>query len=77
VVNEVLLEFVRREAAVLRFLEAAGIYDTAQITSYDDVFGYFVDENGTFVGDLGEMTPEEAAEWFLRDLWGEARGKEV
>jgi predicted glutamine amidotransferase len=68
VVNEVLLEFVRREAAVLRFLEAAGIYDTAQITSYDDVFGYFVDENGMFVGDLGEMTPEEAAEWYLWDM---------
>jgi len=67
VANEVLEEFVRREAAILRFIEAAGIYDTAEITSYDDVFGYSVDENGMFIGDLGEMTPEEAAEWYLWD----------
>jgi hypothetical protein len=77
VANEVLKEFVRREAAILRFLEAAGIYDTAGITSYDDVFGYSVDENGMFIGDLGEMTPEEAAEWYLWDLWGDWRDREV
>jgi len=77
VTNEVLEEFVRREAAIWRFLEAAGIYDYTEITGYDDVFGYFVDEDGTFIGDLGEMTPEEAAEWFLRDLWGDWRDKEV
>jgi len=68
---------VRREAAIWRFLEAAGIYNYAEITGYDDVFGYFVDEDGTFIGDFGEMTPEEAAEWFLRDLWGDWRDKEV
>jgi hypothetical protein len=77
VTNEVLKEFVRREAAILRFLEAAGIYDTAEVTSYDDVFGYSVDGNGMFIGDLGEMTPEEAAEWYLWDLWGDWKDKEV
>jgi hypothetical protein len=78
VVNEVLAEFIRREAAVLRFLEEAGIPpEDASLTSYDDVFGYSVNEDGVFVGELGEMTPEEAAEWFLRDLWGEMWGKEV
>jgi len=77
VANKVLEEFVRREATILRFLEAAGIYDTAEITSYDDVFGYAVNEDGMFVSDLGEMTPEEAAEWYLWDLWGGWRDKEV
>ncbi len=78
VVNPVLTEFIRREAAVLRFLEEAGIPpEDASLTSYDDIFGYSVNEDGVFVGDLGEMTPEEAAEWFLRDLWSEMWDKEV
>ena len=77
VANEVLEEFVRREAAILRFIEAAGVYDTAEITSYDDVFGFSVSEDGTFIGDLGEMTPEEAAEWYLWDLQGDWKDKEV
>ena len=80
VVNEVLAEFIRREAAVLRFLEEAGIPpEDARLTSYDDVFGYSVNEDGAFINDWGdEMTPEEAAEWFLRDLWGEVwKDKEV
>ncbi len=73
VANEVLLEFVRREAAVFRFLVEAGIYD-ANLTSYDDVFGFSVTADGMFIGDLGEMAPEEAAEWYLwdnRDTWDE------
>jgi hypothetical protein len=79
VANEVLVEFLRREAAVYRFLEEAGIPpEDAGLTSYDDVFGFAVTEDGAFINDWGdEMTPEEAAEWFLRDLWGEVRGKEV
>jgi hypothetical protein len=79
VVNPILTEFIRREAAVLRFLEEAGIPpEDAGLKSYDDVFGFVVTEDGAFIDDWGnEMTPEEAAEWFLRDLWGEVRGKEV
>jgi len=80
VVNEVLAEFIRREAAVLRFLEEAGIPpEDADLTSYDDVFGYSVNEDGMFINEWGdEMTPEEAAEWLLRDLWGEVwKDKEV
>jgi hypothetical protein len=78
VVNDVLVEFLRREAAVLRFLEEAGIPpEDAGLTSYDDVFGFAVTEDGVFINDWGddEMTPEEAAEWFLRDLWGEVWDK--
>jgi hypothetical protein len=73
VVNEVLAEFIRREAAVLRFLEEAGVPpEDAGLTSYDDVFGFAVTEDGVFINDWDdEMTPEEAAERFLRDLWGE------
>jgi hypothetical protein len=68
VANDVLEEFVKREAAVLRFLEAAGIPpEDAELTSYDDVFGFAVNEDGMFVSNLGEMTPEEAAEWYLWD----------
>jgi hypothetical protein len=78
VTNEVMAEFLRREAAVSRFLEEAGIPpEDAGLTSYDDVFGYAVNEDGVFIGELGEMTPEEAAEWFLRDLWNEVWDKEV
>jgi hypothetical protein len=79
VANDALVEFVRREAAVYRFLEEAGIPpEDASLTSYDDVFGYAVNEDGAFINEWGdEMTPEEAAEWFLRDLWGEVRNKEV
>jgi hypothetical protein len=73
VVNDVLVEFLRREAAVLRFLEEAGVPpEDASLKSYDDVFGFAVTEDGVFINDWGdEMTPEEAAERFLRDLWGE------
>jgi hypothetical protein len=77
VVNEVLAEFIRREAAVLRFLEEAGVPpEDADLTSYDDVFGFAVTEDGVFINDWDdEMTPEEAAKWFLRDLWGEVWDK--
>lgn len=78
VTNEVMAEFLRREGAVLRFLEEAGIPpEDAGLTSYDDVFGYAVNEDGVFIGELGEMTPEEAAKWLLRDLWSGVWDKEA
>ena len=71
VTNSVMTEFVKREAAVLRFLDEVGITpENAGITSYDDVLGYGVNEEGAFVGEFGQMTPEEAAEWYLRSFWG-------
>lgn len=75
VINSVMTEFVKREAAVLRFLDEVGIPpENAGIASYDDVFGYGVNEEGVFINERGdELTPEEAAEWLLRELWDEAR----
>jgi hypothetical protein len=56
--NPLLREFVRREGAVLRFLE-------------EDVFGWEVDENGMFVSPEGTVSPEEAASylWLEHDSW--------
>jgi hypothetical protein len=60
--NPLLREFVRREGAVLRFLEAAGVSpEYANFTSYRDVFGWEVNEEGMFVTAKGAVTPEEAA----------------
>jgi len=72
VINSVLAEFIKREAAVLRFLEEVGIPpENASITSYDDVLGFSVDKHGIFINEQGdEMTPEEVAEWYLRSFWG-------
>jgi hypothetical protein len=61
--NPLLREFVRREGAVLRFLEAAGVSPeyANSFTSYRDVFGWEVNEDGMFVSRKGAVTPEEAA----------------
>lgn len=62
--NPLLREFVRREGAVLRFLEGAGVWPgDAHLTSYGNVYGWRVDENGMFVSTGGAVTPEEAARW--------------
>jgi hypothetical protein len=64
--NPLLREFARREGAVLRFLEGAGVWpEEANLTSYADVYGWRVDEDGMFVSPEGAVTPEEAARW----LW--------
>ena len=75
VINSVMTEFVKREAAVLRFLDEVGIPpENAGITSYDNVFGYGVNEEGVFVNERGdELTPEEAAGRLSWKLWDEAR----
>ena len=80
VTNDALPEFLKREAAILRFLEEAGVPpEDAGLTSYDDVFGYSVNEDGAFIDKWGdELSPEEAAESFLRDFWDEVwKKKEV
>jgi len=75
VINSVLTEFIKREAAVLRFLDEVGIPpENAGITSYDDIYGFAVNESGAFINERGdELTPEEAAERLSRELWDEAR----
>jgi hypothetical protein len=76
--NPLLREFVRREGAVLRFLEAAGVRpEEADFTSYNDIYGWRVDENGMFVSTEGAVTPEEAARWlWLEDDWDDLLGEE-
>jgi hypothetical protein len=76
--NPLLREFVRREGAVLRFLEAAGVWPgKANLTSYGNVYGWRVDENGMFVSPEGAVTPEEAARWlWLEDDWDYLLGEE-
>jgi len=71
--NPLLREFVRREGAVLRFLEAARVWpEEANLTGYDNVYGWRVDENGMFVSPEGAVAPEEAARWlWLEDDWGD------
>ena len=76
--NPLLREFARREGAVVRFLEAAGVWpEEANLTSYADVYGWWVDENGMFVSAEGPVTPEEAARWLWpEDDWDDLLGEE-
>jgi hypothetical protein len=75
VANPVLEEFVRRETAVLRFLDEAGIPpEDLRLASYEDIFGWEVNEDGLFVSPDGEeLFPEEAAERFLMETWDEMK----
>jgi hypothetical protein len=51
--------------------------EEANLTSYGNVYGWRVDENGMFVSPEGAVTPEEAARWlWLEDQWGDLLGEE-
>jgi hypothetical protein len=79
VANPVLKEFVRRETAVMAFLEETGIPpEDLRITSYEDVLGWGVSEDGLFVSPDGEeLLPEEAAKRFIRETWSWMWDKEM